>query len=212
MSHSTAFIPKVEPSWTLEEVVDRGVLNLPTQVRHSEMLSSPFKAARLSFRPWPKSIYWRCLSSAAPNQTIQLAYDLHLPPSKAQYSPSQQTPAIILMHGVHPSLITDIAVVWFENIIAHTFATISTDDSNASVHHRSPQSRRLDQTGRSTTFIPTHGQRRRTIHPWPQSQQCCSRRTFHVKSHDSSVEKQGEQKSHYTSPWQNPTSQQHWYH
>src|SRR5947207_595883 len=43
-------------------------------------------------------IQWRCLSTGS--QTIPLAYDLHLPPSKARYSQSQPIPAVILLHGV----------------------------------------------------------------------------------------------------------------
>ena len=41
----------------------------------------------------------RCLATDR-KDTIPLAYDLHLPPSKAEYDPAQPTPAVVLMHGV----------------------------------------------------------------------------------------------------------------
>jgi hypothetical protein len=43
----------------------------------------------------------RWQSTTAP--TVPLSFDLHLPPSKDEYSSAQKAPAVVLMHGV-PSL------------------------------------------------------------------------------------------------------------
>ena len=57
-----------------------------------------FNCIKLS-RNLARRLQLRCFATTS-EKTIPLAFDLHLPPSKSEFSSTQQYPAIILMHGV----------------------------------------------------------------------------------------------------------------
>src|SRR2546423_11298675 len=120
---------------------------------------------RIPFRVTRNKVQWRCFSTA--NQTIPLAYDLHLPASKEKYSPSQSIPPVILMHGVCylTRQLTDLVAIRLKNITPNPFQKTCRNNSHASLHSRPPKPRRINKTGSSTSFLRTHGRGRRQIYP-----------------------------------------------
>jgi hypothetical protein len=77
---------------------------------------------------------------------VPLSFDLHLPPSKEEYSSSQKAPAVVLMHGVSPHFhhqSVDFAVLGLKIEFTYPFKAPRPVNSNTSIHTRPSQSRGL---------------------------------------------------------------------
>lgn len=106
----------------------------------------------------------RSQSTTAP--IVPLSFDLHLPPSKEEYSSSQKAPAVVLMHGV-PSHFhchsIDFVVSGLKIEFTYSFKTPRSVNSYTSVRTRPPQSRGLYKKRLRGSFIPIDGWGRRKL-------------------------------------------------